>query len=717
MLRLLFSVLVIFFSQTSLAEPPTLAESHLKTAKAALKKRNYEIVIEELKQAENTLQSSDSLKTRVSIEMTYGLMMLNTRRRLQAAEHYEKAFLLAQQGGHVRWQVKAITSLAQTQPYDKAMTWLNTAEKIAQDKPFLAAEVLATRSLISTWNGHHSDAIASGKAALSVLEKDKKHSKMALAARSSVAYGLMQTKQLDQALETYDQVIQSAFEIQHWQSIHRAYCSRADILMQQGRYQHAEDDLWRAIQGLEQERSTIPWTEQTRASFMEDQILAYDNMVMLMADTDRLQQALEMAERYYAKHFINLFDRQAVNEIFGLESSLLDQQKDLLHQLNQLRINGAATAEQKNVEEELRTLQSSIEKTHPKYHELTNQKPAKLEQIQQQLASDQAMLIYWVHKDRTLIWYVDQEQLVMRQIPVSEAKLQTEIKAWLKPIEHPAFADLIKLKRQEQQHSQHAQSLYQWLLGSVVTLTKDKHRLIIIPDSQLQKLPFESLIKKCDVQESFSYSSCEFVGLKKAISYNDSMTSWLSLKNRQPQQSEKPQVLAFATNSNDIQNLPAALTELDNIQQQFPQGRYQSGSESTEQLFKSLAGEYQILHLASHGIINNHVPMNSGLQLLKSTEDDGYLSAYEVMTLNLDSRLTTLSACQSGDGHVVRGAGIVGLSQSFLRAGSDAVLVSRWLLQDQAAAEFMKHFYAAFKQEPSKSKALLGRTPKDVYGF
>jgi CHAT domain-containing protein/Tfp pilus assembly protein PilF len=106
---------------------------------------------------------------------------------------------------------------------------------------------------------------------------------------------------------------------------------------------------------------------------------------------------------------------------------------------------------------------------------------------------------------------------------------------------------------------------------------------------------------------------------------------------------------------------------------------------------------YRILHFATHAFINTRHPELSGIVLSlfdrEGRPEDGFLRAHEIFNLSLPAELVVLSACQTGLGKEVRGEGLVGLTQSFMYAGTPRVMVSLWSLNDRAAAELMTRFY------------------------
>ncbi len=158
--------------------------------------------------------------------------------------------------------------------------------------------------------------------------------------------------------------------------------------------------------------------------------------------------------------------------------------------------------------------------------------------------------------------------------------------------------------------------------------------------------------------------------------------------------------------------LPGSRREVQAIAGFFDQREVYLGSDASEQILDSLRskgelGTFTVIHLATHGKIDDRSPMNSRLLLsqdklpdptsassLDGPAYDGTLSAGEVMsTWKLNAELVTLSACRSGLGRQSGGEGFVGFAQAFFLAGSRSVLVSLWEVNDRATSLLMTRFY------------------------
>ena len=86
--------------------------------------------------------------------------------------------------------------------------------------------------------------------------------------------------------------------------------------------------------------------------------------------------------------------------------------------------------------------------------------------------------------------------------------------------------------------------------------------------------------------------------------------------------------------------------------------------------------------------------------------NEGYLSMMEVTHLKLNADLVVLSACQTGKGKLIPAEGVVGLTRSFLYAGSRGVVCSLWCVDDESTGELMQATYAELKKGSSSTEAL-----------
>lgn len=190
-----------------------------------------------------------------------------------------------------------------------------------------------------------------------------------------------------------------------------------------------------------------------------------------------------------------------------------------------------------------------------------------------------------------------------------------------------------------------------------------------------------------------------------------------------------------------LEQLPGAELEVKNINTLLLKYKLKTtslvGAKATEEKVKQLDSP-SILHIATHGYFladinamettkvlgvditaaKENPLLRSGLLLANCdnvfeegyrpahNSENGVLTAYEAMSLNLDNTdLVVLSACETGLGEVKQGEGVYGLQRSFLIAGAKSVVMSLWSVSDDATMELMTMFYNNYAKTGNKNQA------------
>jgi CHAT domain-containing protein len=161
--------------------------------------------------------------------------------------------------------------------------------------------------------------------------------------------------------------------------------------------------------------------------------------------------------------------------------------------------------------------------------------------------------------------------------------------------------------------------------------------------------------------------------------------------------------------------LPEAETEIKTIAKKYgPAAKVLIGREASETTFKSLAPTYTRIHLATHSVLDNREPLYSHLLLTKTNDDpenDGLLEAREIMNMDLRADLAVLSACETANGRIRAGEGVVGMSWAFFVGGTRSMVVSQWKVNSASTSQLMTGFYQALESPNKLSKAKKGRGP------
>jgi CHAT domain-containing protein/tetratricopeptide (TPR) repeat protein len=92
---------------------------------------------------------------------------------------------------------------------------------------------------------------------------------------------------------------------------------------------------------------------------------------------------------------------------------------------------------------------------------------------------------------------------------------------------------------------------------------------------------------------------------------------------------------------------------------------------------------------------------------LMEEAEDGLLTAEDVSGLDLiDTELVVLSACDTGLGEVRVGEGVFGLRRAFVLAGAKTLVMSLWKVPDEQTRELMEDFYCRILKGESRADAL-----------
>ncbi|MGZ0145916.1 CHAT domain-containing protein [Kribbella sp. WER1] len=210
--------------------------------------------------------------------------------------------------------------------------------------------------------------------------------------------------------------------------------------------------------------------------------------------------------------------------------------------------------------------------------------------------------------------------------------------------------------------------------------------LIVVPDRRLYRVPFHALYDGSAHLNSYWDITVKPARGGPIVASGDNRPGRHSV------------VFAVA----DV-NAPSVGAEADTVGGLLPNVRVYGGPEATSAaLFRELAGgpAPAVLHIACHGLYRPGNPAFSSLGLA-----DRWVTAAELLDLDLRGTLVTLSACESGR-HENVGAEPVGLAWAFLAAGASGAVVSQWLVSDTVTVDLMAAYYRALADGSGPAAAL-----------
>jgi len=337
-----------------------------------------------------------------------------------------------------------------------------------------------------------------------------------------------------------------------------------------------------------------------------------------------------------------------------------------------------------------------------------------LERIQNALLDDAAIIgwvdadfrLRWVHSDHIILGYVIRSSGPVRWVLIGST--------WGTPADRGRLESIRGLRDELGKISEWPVSVYgtegvtscahrvwrDWFAPMTPHL-EGIHTLIALPPPILQGIPIEALVDSEGICLNDRY----------AIAYAPSATvyAWLRERERKPGIAGNARALLVGDALLGPGSPPAPWTraEIDSIACVLPNHLVLEGAEASEARLAALEsggelGSFDILHIASHAVVDRSQPERSAI-LLSPGESldpvpggvvyDGFLRAEEVVRrFHLDADLVTMSTCQT-----VFGAdpadGYLDLANAFLIAGARSMVVSFARVIDTATGCLMARFY------------------------
>lgn len=336
---------------------------------------------------------------------------------------------------------------------------------------------------------------------------------------------------------------------------------------------------------------------------------------------------------------------------------------------------------------------SSLEEEFPEYHKakFTSIQPFTLKEVQIELNEVQQVLDYYVGKDSIYCFSIDKNNL----------KIKSQIK------EKEFTTNLNELRIQLESSDQVSENLndyfFQKLIGELIN--KGTKEILILPDEEINSIPFEAIKQ-----------GGEYLIVKYAISY---MYSNNQVQNR-TQNSNAKNYLGLGTNYSDnlknninenfinqninLNSLNFATKEIE-LSSKYWNGEVHLNSAASKAKFIEKANNFNIIHFALHGIINNENPEYSSI-VFDDRSNNNILRAEELYKIRLKNQLAILTSCNSGNGKLFKGEGVKSLARGFAFAGCPSVVSSLWSAYDKPTTEIITQFNKHLSEGDNKSVAL-----------
>lgn len=504
-----------------------------------------------------------------------------------------------------------------------------------------------------------------------------------------------------------------------------------------------------SIKLIEDLRSNVA-SPEFRTSYFSGERQHYDLWIGILMQLEQLrsgkgfkEQALIVAEQSRARMLLDLVNESRARIRAGATKELLDREgelRGLYREQVQYRMDLKDPVELAEVDTQLAELKAKhqevegqLRQQSPYLSSLEKFEPLSLDQIQKQLEPDTLLLEYALGDEKSYLFAVTSDSFQIHELPKRQL-IEDPVRKYYEQMtvrQDPSVDDYqTKIKTAEATLNETGSALSQMLLGPVADKLGNK-RLVLVLEGALQYVPFAALPSP---ESATSLNATHEIVVEPSFSTLDAIRK---RKTQNPTSPDKlvaviadpvmprgddrvqrnpipPGTTVAATRDESLVRLAHASEEADAIAAAAPWGTTliaKGFDANRETAMSANVGQFQIVHFATHGLLDSEHPEVSSLVLTMvdrhGEKVDGLMSLTDIYSLDLSAQLTVLSACQTALGKDIRGEGLVGLNHAFISAGSKSVVSSLWKVDDRATAVLMSEFYdAMFNQGLSPAAAL-----------
>lgn len=514
------------------------------------------------------------------------------------------------------------------------------------------------------------------------------------------------------------------------------------LLQSRAHFQLAENLIDKMIRFGESVLTRKKWL--TAANSIFEQAISVEMILLSQGDPSALENAWQLSE---TMHGFDLFAAaQASNALAfsGLPKDTLEKEKKFRQDLGELEkqkiqltadkglpLNDAQVLEKNGLyldkQKSYHQFLQRLEQNYPSYYHLKYAYAnITLEQTQTLLAPDQTLLEYFIGDSTIYLFIVNKENkhvvAVPRDFPLTE--WVTNLRQGITAYYLTTAPSSGQYESSVRAYATAAHQLYQKLILPMAAWLHTE--IVIVPDGALNYLPFETLLSNAP-KDPTNFKTYSFLVQKNAFSYAYSATMLQQMALKKHLHEPSGDLLAFApfftdgstplSEPLDVETgwrntfLPLPFSGSEVLLAQKKMGEKSMlylGNGATLEHFKQKAGDYRVLHLATHGKANDQNGAASYLVFQSETDSirDGFLYVSDLYSLTLNADLVLLSACETGMGELYQGEGVVSLARAFSYAGAKSVVTSLWSVNDNATLVLMDNLYEEIQNGKSKNKAL-----------
>lgn len=473
-----------------------------------------------------------------------------------------------------------------------------------------------------------------------------------------------QLNQVDEASTAYQQAISLHEKIHSYEFVHNWYAALAQLNIRNGHDEATISNFEKSLNAINTASDFIAM-DRFRVDLFGESSRIYRSYASYLAQRGRHNDALMVLEEGRARDLrLRIAQAQGLKNLSAEQTDLLGQIHQLQKQLSEAEIQPASTL----------LLYTRLQKSAAAYEKFRNSDAnARANELAQE--DNNTLFVEYALQENSLLVFSYQNGNTGFRVVTDAAKIGKLADTYLSQVSD----------RTKHLDRSLGQQLYRTLLEPELK-NKKNVSLVIIPDGFLFRIPFSVMVNSND----------HFLIEDNSITYAPSINLFSRLQHESHSSSKR--VLALA-NSNfseikaiKLPALPLASEEAKYVSKYGEDS--QVAIDETERKIKNTDfSKYEIIHFATHTLIDEERPERSSIIFKPGNGEDGFFRATEVYKLRIPSNMIVLSSCRSGSGKAVPGEGLLGLSHAFFSAGARSLVMTYWNVSDKTAQEFSKHFY------------------------
>ena len=684
---------------------------------------------------EKSLTLSEALGDKPVISLTLnniGTIHGTQGNHAQALEYFQRALKLGQAADDKSMIANALNNIGLTYhrrpDYPRALEFYQQSLALREqlnDKRGTAL-TLNNIGLLHREQGDHKRALEYYQQSLAIREKLDDQAGMAYVL-NHIGYLHYLQGEHQQALEIAKRTIDIATRLVSPEILWRSYelAGRAHTSLKQ--FDEAEKALTISINTIEQLRHRVGGGELARQRFFEDKLPPYMAMVELAFDRNRPVDALTYSELAKARTLLDVLrnGRIPINKAMSVE----EQEKERAANAELTALNAQIYDERQRPKpnlERIAELEPRREKARMDYETFLTSLYVKHPELKVQrgeatpiTAKEAAALI--PDRSTAIVEFVvadEKSYLIVLTSDQGTSPLKITlypIKITAKQLSERVNEFLRMMAERDLNYQDTARGLYDLLLKPAEEQLRGRKTLCVVPDRSLWELPFQALQPRTGVHliedHTIFYAPSLSVMREVAKQRNSATRSpktLLAFGN--PQLNGEPRATLRGSDSETrFGPLPEAEKEVKTLARLYGAANSHVfiGAEAREGIVKTEAPQYEVLHFATHGLLDNRNPMFSYLTLAQTAGDpneDGLLEAREIINMDLHAKLAVLSACQTARGWVGAGEGVIGMSWALFVAGVPTTVASQWKVDSASTTSLMIDFHRRLTMRAGKSK-------------